>query len=145
PALSLLRARWVLRQFTQQARHETFRQGAAPDHPQPGARRRLGLVLRGRAVHRARPTGAGKPRMTTDGPWPRLLQSEWADTRDTLHLWTQIVGKVRLALAPPVNHWWHVPLYASARGLTTSAMPYRDRSIEITFDFLDHALRIETS
>ena len=56
-------------------------------------------------------------------PWPPLPLAEWQDTKETLHLWTQIVGKVRLALAPMVNHWWQVPLYVTARGLTTSAMP----------------------
>src|SRR2546430_15694835 len=66
--------------------------------------------------------------------WPSLPLSEWANTKDTLHLWTQVVGKVRLALAPRVNHWWHVPLYVTARGLTPSAMPYRDMSIELSFD-----------
>ena len=60
-------------------------------------------------------------------------------------MWTQIVGKVRLALAPPINHWWHVPLYVSARGLTTSAIPYRDAAFEMTFDFIDHRLVIDTS
>ncbi len=77
--------------------------------------------------------------------WPRLPLAEWQKTRDTLQLWTQIVGKIRLALAPMVNHWWQVPLYVSARGLTTSAMPYRDGALEMTFDFLDHVLRVETS
>ncbi|MEP7324493.1 MAG: DUF5996 family protein, partial [Gemmatimonadota bacterium] len=77
--------------------------------------------------------------------WPRLPLAEWQDTRDTLQLWSQVVGKIRLALAPMVNHWWQVPLYVSARGLTTSAMPYRDGALEMTFDFLDHVLRVETS
>src|SRR5439155_20565709 len=67
------------------------------------------------------------------------------DTCATLHMWTQIVGKIRLALAPPVNHWWHVPLYLTARGLTTSPMPYRGQTFQIDFDFIDHALRIDTS
>jgi hypothetical protein len=71
--------------------------------------------------------------------------SAWADTYATLHLWTQIVGKIRLALAPPVNHWWHTTLYVNARGLTTSHMPAGDRSLEITFDFIDHQLRFDTS
>src|SRR5438093_7152839 len=84
--------------------------------------------------------------MQSDNPiWPPLVYADWQHTCATLHMWTQIVGKVRLALAPPVNHWWHVPLYASARGLTTSAMPYRDRTLEMTFDFIDHVLRVETS
>jgi uncharacterized protein DUF5996 len=77
--------------------------------------------------------------------WPPLPLEGWKDTYATLHLYTQIVGKVRLALAPPVNHWWHVPLYVGGRGLTTSAIPYDGGRFEILFDFLSHALRIETS
>ena len=77
--------------------------------------------------------------------WPRLPLEEWQATRDTLQLWSQVVGKIRLALAPMENHWWQVPLYVTARGLTTSAMPYEGRSVEMVFDFVDHALRIETS
>ena len=83
--------------------------------------------------------------MNDRAPWPALPLADWQDTRDTLQLWTQIVGKVRLALAPMVNHWWQVPLYVSARGLTTSSMPYDGGAVEIAFDFLDHVLRIETS
>ena len=78
-------------------------------------------------------------------PWPALPLAGWQDTYATLHLWTQVVGKVRLALAPMVNHWWQVPFYVSARGLTTSAMPYAGGAVELTFDFLDHVLRVETS
>src|SRR3546814_721362 len=77
--------------------------------------------------------------------WPALPLADWQDTAATLHLWTQIVGKVRLALAPMVNHWWQVPLYVSARGLTTSAMPYGAGAVELTFDFREDVLRIETS
>jgi hypothetical protein len=76
--------------------------------------------------------------------WPALPFEAWRPTCDTLHMWTQIVGKVRLALAPPVNHWWQVPLYVSARGLTTTAIPYQNRSFEIEFDFLSHVLAIRT-
>jgi len=68
-------------------------------------------------------------------PWPPLPLAEWEATRATLHMWTQIVGKVRLALSPRVNHWWQVPLYVSARGLTTSAIPYGGCAFEIEFDF----------
>ncbi|GAA0255829.1 DUF5996 family protein [Cryptosporangium japonicum] len=78
-------------------------------------------------------------------PWPRLRVADWADTRDTLHLWTQIVGKIRMAYAPPVNHWWHVTLYPSARGLTTSAVPHPDGVFELEFDFVDHQLHVRTS
>jgi hypothetical protein len=77
--------------------------------------------------------------------WPALPLDAWQDTRDTLHMWTQIVGKVRLALSPLINHWWEVPLYVSARGLTTSAIPYRSGVFEAEFDFLDHNLVIRTS
>ncbi len=77
--------------------------------------------------------------------WPRLDYSDWADTCATLHLWTQVVGKVRLALAPYVNHWWQVALYVTARGLTTSPMPYQGRYVQIDFDFIDHRLIIRTS
>jgi hypothetical protein len=77
--------------------------------------------------------------------WPRLRTADWADTRDTLHLWTQIVGKIRMAHAPAVNHWWHVTLYVTPRGLTTSTIPYGDRAFEIEFDLVDHRLKVRTS
>jgi len=77
--------------------------------------------------------------------WPALPIAEWQDTRDTLHLWTQVVGKVRLALAPPINHWWHVPLYVTARGLTTSLMPAGRLGLEVVFDFDSHELLILTT
>jgi hypothetical protein len=72
--------------------------------------------------------------------WPALPLASWQDTCETLHMWTQIVGKVRLALTPPVNHWWHVPLYVNSRGLTTSAIPYRGSAFELEFDFVHHEL-----
>ncbi len=77
--------------------------------------------------------------------WPALPLSKWEDTYATLHMWTQIVGKVRLALSPLVNHWWEVPLYVSARGLTTSPIPYGNGIFEIEFDFIDHKLKIVSS
>ena len=77
--------------------------------------------------------------------WPDLPYSAWADTCATLHLWTQVVGKIRLAFTPWLNHSWHVPLYVTARGLTTSPIPYRDRFFEINFDFKDHLLDISAS
>ncbi len=77
--------------------------------------------------------------------WPELTLSTWEDTRDTLQLWAQIVGKVRLALEPMVNHWWQVPLYVSARGLTTSLMHTSKGGLEIEFDFIDHILDLRTS
>jgi Family of unknown function (DUF5996) len=79
-----------------------------------------------------------------DEAWPALPPAEWSATLATLHMWTQIVGKVRLALSPRENHWWEVPLYVSARGLTTSAIPYSRGIFEIEFDFIDHVLRTAT-
>jgi len=81
----------------------------------------------------------------THEAWPDLPYSAWADTCATLHLWTQIVGKIRLAFTPWLNHSWHVPFYVTARGLTTSPIPWRDRSFEIDFDFRDHLLDISVS
>lgn len=83
--------------------------------------------------------------LSREEAWPALPLAEWNATRDTLHMWMQIVGKVRLALSPHVNHWWQVPLYVSARGLTTSAIPCPLGNFEIEFDFLDHVLKIATS
>jgi hypothetical protein len=76
--------------------------------------------------------------------WPALVWADWHETAITLQLWTQVVGKIRLALAPRVNHWWHVPLYVTCRGLTTSPMPYGKRMLQIDFDFLDHQLVFQT-
>jgi hypothetical protein len=89
-------------------------------------------------------TGSGTETQTED-LWPELRWSEWAATISTLHMWVQIVGKVRMALAPPLNHWWHVPLYVSSRGLTTSAIPYGGRQFQVDFDFLDHRLLVTDS
>jgi len=80
-----------------------------------------------------------------DEAWPELDWSDWHDTGDTLHRWTQIVGKVRLALTPMMNHWWQVALYVTSRGLTTSPIPYQALTFDVTFDFIDHTLLIETS
>jgi hypothetical protein len=77
--------------------------------------------------------------------WPSLPLQDWKDTYETLHLWTQIVGKVRLKRMPWINHSWHVPLYVTPRGLTTSSIPYELRSFEIELDFVDHFLWIRTS
>ncbi len=82
---------------------------------------------------------------TESSAWPPLPYAEWRDTCATLHLWTQIVGKIRLQRTPWMNHSWHVPLYVTARGLTTSPIPYGERSFEMLFDFNDHALRIDVS
>src|SRR5262245_11994165 len=77
--------------------------------------------------------------------WPALPYPVWRETCTTLHLWTQVVGKIRLAKTPWLNHSWHVALYLTARGLTTSPIPYGERAFQIDFDFIDHVLRIETS
>jgi Family of unknown function (DUF5996) len=76
---------------------------------------------------------------------PALPFDSWKDTLATLHMWGQVVGKVRLKLCPLVNHWWNVPFYVTARGMTTSAMPYSGGIVEVHFDFIDHKLMIETS
>jgi hypothetical protein len=79
------------------------------------------------------------------GSWPALPLKEWADTCETLHMWTQIVGKLRLALCPLTNHWWEVPLYVNSVGLTTSPIPYNRGVFEVQFDFIRHHLSIQTS
>jgi hypothetical protein len=81
--------------------------------------------------------------MTT--PWPELRIAEWRDTYATLHLCSQVVGKIRLELTPKLNQWWNVPLYLTARGLTTSPMPYGDRTLSIDFDFIDHRVLVQDS
>lgn len=83
--------------------------------------------------------------MRQPNEWPALSLNQWQDTYETLHLWSQIVGKIRLSQSPWLNHSWHVPLYVTARGLTTSVVPYKDHAFEIEFDFHDHLLRIHTS
>ena len=80
-----------------------------------------------------------------DSPWPSLPWNDWKDTADTLHMWTQIVGHTRLALAAPLNHWWHVTLYVTPRGLTTSSIPWRNECFDVEFDFIDHRLVIRLS
>jgi Family of unknown function (DUF5996) len=87
------------------------------------------------------------PPLLADQPecWPTLPLDSWQDTYATLHMWTQMVGKVRLRLTPLVNHWWNVPLYVTARGLTTSLIPYGQRAFELWFDFTRHQLVLETT
>src|ERR1700736_1114747 len=80
-----------------------------------------------------------------EAPWPELPTASWRDTCETLHLWSQIVGKIRLVRSPWLNHSWHIALYVTARGLTTSPIPDGTRSFEIEFDLIDGALRIMTS
>src|SRR3954468_8507501 len=81
----------------------------------------------------------------SDKIWPALPFAEWKDTAKTLHMWTQVVGKIRLALTPWMNHSWHVTLYLTSRGLTTSPIPHPSGIFEIYFDFIDHTLRILNS
>ena len=77
--------------------------------------------------------------------WPALPWDEWKDTAATLHMWMQIVGKTRLAFTPLVNHWWNVPLYVTARGLSTSSIPYDNDLFDIEFDFVDHHLHVRVT
>lgn len=83
--------------------------------------------------------------MTTESLWPELPLAEWKDTYETLHMWTQIVGKIRLALTHLENHWWNSTLYVTSRGLTTSPMSYHGRLLQMSFDFIAHLLVIETA
>ena len=85
------------------------------------------------------------PSETFEEVWPALPQAEWSESCATLQLWMQVVGKVRLALTPAVNHTWNVTLYPTVRGLTTSPMPHGGRMLQIDFDFIDHMLLFETS
>jgi hypothetical protein len=77
--------------------------------------------------------------------WPAVPVADWESTRDTVHLWTQVVGKVRMAHAPLLNHWWNVTLYVTSRGLATSLIPYGSRGFQIDFDFKDHRLEVTTT
>ena len=82
----------------------------------------------------------GSPRV-----WPRLRVDDWTETRETLHMWTQIVGKIRLSQAPLINHWWQVTQYVSPRGLTTGTIPYRGGSFDLELDVTAHCLRVRSS
>ncbi len=82
---------------------------------------------------------------TAGNAWPALAYADWQDTCNTLHLWTQVVGKVKLALAPLTNHWWGIVLFVTARGLTTGAMPCGSRALQIDFDFCAHELILRVS
>ena len=83
--------------------------------------------------------------MSSDSPWPALPVAAWQDTRDTLQLWTQIVGKVRMVNTPLINHWWNIPFYVTEQGVTTSLIPYGDRGFTVDFDFMGHRLQITTT
>lgn len=86
-----------------------------------------------------------QPQPSREQTWPELPLEAWADTCATLHMWAQIVGKIRMTLSPPINHSWHVPLYVTSRGLTTSPIPYGERTFQIDFDFIRHRLDISAS
>src|SRR5262245_62780963 len=83
--------------------------------------------------------------MSEGAIWPDLPLAAWSETCDTLHLWTQIVGKVRIAVTPLINHWWNATFLVTACGLVAPAMPYAGRTFDVIFDFADHRLIIETS
>ncbi|KPC84117.1 MULTISPECIES: DUF5996 family protein [Streptomyces] len=86
-----------------------------------------------------------RPAASGRAAWPSLQVADWTATRDTLHMWTQIVGKLRLAHAPLLNHWWQVTLHVTPRGLATGPVPYRSGMFDAEFDFVDHQLRIRSS
>jgi hypothetical protein len=88
----------------------------------------------------------GEMKKTNDDQlWPELPLAEWKDTYDTLHLWTQIIGRIRLELSPFINHWWNTTFYVTARGITTSSIHYNGKHFQIDFDFIAHLLKIETN
>ena len=127
-------------------RHGTTRSTSRSRDPRvgcPGTGSAASGDQRGGRVDATGSTGSGddhRERGTTPARWPELPWRDWEPTISTLHMWVQIVGKVRLALAPPLNHWWQVPLYVTARGLTTSPIPYGDRAFQVDFDFVEHRL-----
>ena len=83
--------------------------------------------------------------MTPSDPWPQIPYEAWRDTKVTLHMYTQVIGKLRLALSPPEPEWAHVALYLTARGLTTGPIPYEERVFQADFDLIDHMLTISAS
>src|SRR3954451_16045544 len=133
-----LRPHRLLRQLTESSCQQARRRERPRGRALGRARRGLELVLprRGR-VRRAAAV------MTET--LPPLLLTGWRPTKDTLHLYAQIVGKVRLAATPPRNHWWNVPLYVDVRGLTTRRMRHAATTFQIDFDLVDHALRVRTA
>ncbi len=104
-----------------------------------------GSVTSGKGMDQAGATRASLGKPAGQGIWPSLPYEEWKDTYETLHMWMQIVGKIRLSLSPKINHWWHSSLFVTPRGLTTSPIPYAARTFEIQFDFIDHILSVQTS
>lgn len=83
--------------------------------------------------------------MNTNESYPALPYDDWEDTKQSLHLYAQIVGKIRMKLSPRQNHWWHVPLFVNTRGMGTGSVPYKSKRFEINFDFIDHKLNVQTS
>src|SRR5689334_2118720 len=113
--------------------------------PRTSTRRSTFMPRNTRSSNRSNGVRTGVGAMSTKSSsilleWPPLTYSEWDKTLDTVHMWTQIVGKTRMALEPLVNHWWNVVLYVTPTGLTTSPMPYRGKTFEVEFDFLSHRL-----
>ncbi len=106
---------------------------------------RVGMARERRTSEEVHLDEARSKRLSGSDPWPSLALEEWRDTYATLHMWSQIVGKIRLVQTPWVNHSWHVTQYVTARGLTTSPIPYGRRTFQIDFDFIDHQLSIRTS
>ena len=102
-------------------------------------------LLRALYAHSVSPSSSSGAGTDAAGVLPDLPYPAWRDTKDTLHLFAQQVGKLKLTCAPPQNHWWHVTLYVSPRGLTTGAVPYRDAVFDIEFDFVNHMLTIRKS
>src|SRR5260370_23767279 len=90
-------------------------------------------------------TGGACGRAASTEVWAEITVANWRETRDTFHMWTQVVGKIRLALEPMLNHWWQVPLYVSARGLTTSLMHAPSTAVEVEFNLIDHVLEVRTT
>lgn len=115
--------------------------GVSSPCPTTGYRERLSVDLQEDPVTEPRPAAIPD----ASACWPAIRLADWKDTYATLHLWTQIVGKIRLELTPIVNHWWNVPFYVSARGLNTSIIPYGDRHFNMEFDFFQQELVIRTS
>jgi uncharacterized protein DUF5996 len=100
-----------------------------------------------RLLHSRRQLCVGRTgsRVSNNTSWPDLPLAAWSETCDALHLWTQIVGKVRIALTPLISHWWNATFFVTARGLSAPAMPYARRTVDVIFDFNDHRLIIEAS
>src|SRR5689334_8361293 len=101
-------------------------------------------MRRGKVCHtqKMNPMRPDSVRDDLDAAWPSLPLDAWLDTYQTLHMWTQIAGKIRMTLSPKLNHWWHTTLYVTPRGLTTSPVPSGLGVFEIEFDFIDHQLGI---